>query len=277
LREGEPVTEQDFEFICKLLQTHSAIALEPGKQYLVESRLTPIVRQLQLSSISQLVTQLRGPSSNGLLARVVEAMVTTETSWFRDLHPFETLKKSVIPALIQRRKDERKLNIWCAASSTGQEPYSIALLIREQFPELLAWKVTLMATDISRDVLARAREGKYNQIEVNRGLPATMLVKYFQQQGTNWQLNPEVRGMVDFSELNLAQPWPHIPRMDLVMIRNVMIYFDVEMKKAILSRIKNLLRSDGYLVLGGAETTFNLDDSYKRVEEFKGGFYQLVG
>ncbi len=270
------MTEQDFDFIRKWLQGRSAIALEDGKEYLVESRLTPIVRQLNLGSITELVNQLRFQPSNGLHTRIVEAMVTTETSFFRDHHPFEALRQEVLPDLLRRRRDERRLSIWCAASSTGQEPYSLALLLREHFPELAKWDVSIIASDLSGDVLERARQGKYNQIEVNRGLPAAILVRHFQQHGTHWQLNPDIRAMVRFQEINLAQPWPFLPRMDLAMIRNVMIYFEVPTKKDILGKLRPLLRSDGYLLLGGAETTFNLDDSYRRVEKLKTGFYQLV-
>jgi chemotaxis protein methyltransferase CheR len=271
------MTDQDFDFIRKLLQERSAVALEADKQYLVESRLAPVVRQLELGSIAELVGRLRSQPGNGLPDRVVEALVTTETSFFRDHHPFETLRKTVIPELMSRRRAERRLNVWCAASSTGQEPYSLALLFREHFPELAGWEVALLASDVSREVLARAREGRYNQIEVNRGLPAALLVKYFQQTGNQWQLREDVRATVQFREINLAQPWPSLPRLDLVLLRNVMIYFAVDTKKAILCKVARLLRPDGYLVLGGAETTFNLDDSYRRVEQLKSGFYQLVG
>jgi chemotaxis protein methyltransferase CheR len=271
------MTDRDFDLIRKLLQERGAIALEADKQYLVEARLAPLVRRLKLPSIGELIAQLRCQPGNGLCRQIVEAMVTTETSFFRDHHPFETLRKAVLPDLIARRRDERRLYIWCAASSSGQEPYSLALLFREHFPELGGWKISLLASDLSREVLARAREGRFNQIEVNRGLPAALLVKYFEQHGTDWQLKPVIRGMVDFQEINLAQPWPVLPRMDLVLIRNVMIYFNVDTKKAILGRLARLLKPDGYLLLGGAETTFNLDDSYRRVESLKSGFYQLVG
>ena len=270
------MTDQDFDFIRKLLKERCAIVLEPGKQYLVETRLTPVVRQLNLNSISELVGQLRTESGSVLYPQIVEAMVTTETSFFRDHNPFETLRRKVLPDLIERRGQERSLSIWCAASSTGQEPYSIALMIREHFPQIADWKLTLLASDLSRDVLARAVEGRYNQTEANRGMPATMLVKYFDQQGTSWQLKSEIRSMVKFQAINLAQPWPYMPRMDLVMLRNVMIYFDVETKKSILDRVARLLRSDGYMLLGGAETTINLVDCFKRIPHLKSGFYQLV-
>jgi chemotaxis protein methyltransferase CheR len=270
------MTDQDFDAIRKLLYERTAIVLDAGKQYLVETRLGPVLRRLELNSIGELIARLRGQPGNVLHRQIVDAMVTTESSFFRDHHPFEALRTVVIPDLIRRRRDERCLNIWCAASSHGQEPYSIVLLLRENFPELAGWKVTLLASDISQDVLARAREGRYNQIEVNRGLPAALLVKYFEQHGTDWQLNPALRSMVDFREINLAQSWPPLPRMDLVLIRNVMIYFDVDTKKTILGRLARLLRPDAYLILGGAETTINLDDSYRRVEPMKAGIYQIV-
>jgi chemotaxis protein methyltransferase CheR len=270
------MTDQEFDLVRKLLHEQSAIVLDAGKQYLVESRLGPLLQERNLKSIGDLIARLRSEPGNGLRREIVEAMVTTESSFFRDHHPFEALRKVVIPDLIARRREERRLTIWCAASSTGQEPFSVALLLREHFPELSGWKVTLLATDLSREVLARAREGRYSQIEVNRGLPAALLVKHFEQQGTHWQLKPALRSLVDFQEINLAQPWPVLPRMDLVLLRNVMIYFDVETKKSILGRLARLLKPDGYLMLGGAETTLNLDDSYRRVEPLKAGLYQLV-
>ncbi len=270
------MTDQEFDFIRALFQERSAIALESDKRYLVEARLAPLLRQLQLQSIGELVQQVRSAASNGLPGRIVDAMVTTETSFFRDHHPFEALRKKVLPELIERRGKDRRLNIWCAASSSGQEVYSLAMLVRESFPQLAGWDLLLLASDLSQEVLARAREGRYNQIEVNRGLPAPLLVKYFQQHGVTWQLQEDVRRMVDFREINLARPWPVLPRMDLVLLRNVMIYFDVDTKKNILNRMTRVLRPDGYLILGGSETTFNLNDSYRRIPDLKSGFYQLV-
>jgi chemotaxis protein methyltransferase CheR len=269
------MTAQDFEFVCRLVRDRSAIVLESGKEYLVEGRLTPLVRQFDLGSISELVHRLRTGPDNGLTTRVVEAMVTTETSFFRDLLPFETLRTTVLPELIRRRKDEKRLDVWCAACSTGQEPYSLALLLRERFPELAGWRVGILATDLSSDVLARAKEGRFSQLEVNRGLPAGLLVKYFRQQVSTWELCEEVRRAVEFRPLNLVRLWPPLPRMDLVFLRNVLIYFDVETKKAVLDRVSSLLRPDGYLLLGGAETTLNLSDTLRRVEDLKGGFYQI--
>jgi chemotaxis protein methyltransferase CheR len=270
------VTTADFEAVRRLLYEHSAIALEAGKEYLVESRLNPLVHKNQLKSIGELLAHARTPSGIGLHRQIIEAMVTTETSFFRDHVPFEALRKTVLPDLISRRSNDRRLHIWCAASASGQEPYSVALLLKEHFPELAEWRVLLMASDLSREILDRAREGKYSQIEVNRGLPASLLIKYFEQQGTFWQLTSDIRRMVEFQELNLAKAWPSLPPMDLVLIRNVMIYFDVDTKKAILGRLARVLRPDGYLLLGGSETTFNLDPAYRRVEPLRAGVYQYA-
>jgi chemotaxis protein methyltransferase CheR len=270
------MTEQEFDYIRKLLLDRSSVVLEADKRYLVETRLAPILRQMKIGTISDLVRQIRAEPDNGLPTRVVEALVTTETSFFRDIHPFESLRKVVLPELIAKRAADRRLRIWCAASSSGQEPYSLALLLKEHFPELANWQIDLRATDVSQEMLSRARAGKFSQIEVNRGLSAALLVKYFRQEGVTWELDEGVRRMVDFSQLNLAQPWPYIPAMDIILIRNVMIYFDVATKKAILERAARVLKPDGYLVLGGAETTFNLHDGFKRVEDLKSGFYRLV-
>lgn len=270
------MTAQDFDYVCQLVRERSAIVLEPGKEYLVESRLLPLTKDLSIDSISELVRRLRLERDEKLNSRVVEAMLTTETLFFRDHQPFETLRSKVLPELIKLREQERRLDIWCAACSTGQEPYSLALLLRENFPQLRGWQVNILATDLSREVLARAREGKYNQFEVNRGLPAGLLVRYFRQHGSTWELSEDVRKAIEFRELNLIRPWPTLPFMDLVLIRNVMIYFDVETKKSILSRLTRLLRPHGYLILGGAETTLNLSESFQRIEDLKGGFYKLA-
>ncbi|HJZ91239.1 MAG TPA: protein-glutamate O-methyltransferase CheR [Gemmataceae bacterium] len=271
------MTSGEFDYVCRLVRDRSGIILEAGKEYLVDARLTPVARQCELGSVSELVGRLRAVPDGGLASRVVEAMVTTETSFFRDLHPFETLRTTVLPDLIRRRQDERRLGVWFAACSTGQEPYSLALLLREHFPEIAGWRLDLLATDISVAALGRANAAVYNQLEVNRGLPARLLVKYFRQRGAAWELSESVRRMVEFRELNLTRPFPALPRMDLVFLRNVMIYFDADTKKAVLGRVSRVMRPDGYLLLGAAESTLNLTDSIRRVDHLKGGFHQLVG
>ena len=270
------MTVDQFDYVCRFVRDRSSIVLEAGKEYLVEARLAPVARQLCLGSVGEVIAKLRASADDGLQTRVMEAMVTTETLFFRDREPFESLRTAVLPDLMKRRAGERVLNVWSAACSTGQEPYSFVLLLRQHFPELSGWKVNVLATDLSGEVLAKARDGRYNQIEINRGLPAPLMVKYFKQCGTAWQLSDDVRKAVEFRELNLTRPWPALPKMDLVFLRNVMIYFDVDTKKAILGRVARLLRPDGYLLLGGAETTLHLDAAFHRVDGIKGGFHQLL-
>lgn len=270
------MNSQDFDFVCKLVRERSAVVLDPGKEYLVETRLRPLMRQLQLDTLEALIERLRTQSFNGVHVQVVEAMVTTETSFFRDGHPFTALREQVLPELIRKRGAERGLRFWSAACASGQEPYSLAMLLRSQFPQLADWHVRILGSDLSSEMLSRARQGRFNHVEVNRGLPAELLVKYFQRSGADWQLDPDIGRMVEFRQFNLADTWPaELPLMDVIFLRNVMIYFDVDTKKAILRKIRTLLRPDGYLLLGSAETTLNLDDSFQRVAFDKAGFYQL--
>lgn len=269
------LTPADFEFIARLVRERSAIVLETGKEYLVESRLLPLARQEGFDSIASLVTALRTQSYGPLQRKTIEAMTTNETSFFRDLHPFEALKKNVLPQLIEKRASERKLTIWCAASSSGQEPYTIALTLREHFPALATWNVQIIATDISTYMLERTREGRYSQIEVNRGLPIMLLTKYFLKQGLEWQVRDEVRRLIKPMELNLAGAWPALPAMDIIFVRNVLIYFDLPTKKGILDKMQRLLRPDGFLFLGGAETTINITDAFERVQLDRASCYRV--
>lgn len=270
------ISSNDFEYISKMVQDLSAIVLESGKEYLVESRLRPLAKKEGFETIEDLVKNLRNGPKNGLSTKVVDAMTTNETSFFRDIHPFETLKKHIIPDLIEKRKATRQLNIWSGASSSGQEPYTFAMILRENFPELRTWKINYMSSDISHEMLERCRKGIYSQLEINRGLPATLMVKYFERHGTEWQAKKELRDMIDFRYLNLCEKWPPLPRMDLVLIRNVLIYFDVEMKKKILKQIQDLLLPDGYMFLGAAETTMNLNESFERMDYKQSGCYRIV-
>jgi chemotaxis protein methyltransferase CheR len=251
----------DFEFLRALLRGKSAIVLDDGKEYLVESRLAPVLREAQLPTIRDLVQSLRGRNA-ALEAKVVDAMTTNETSWFRDIHPFEAMRTTLLPELLERRKGAQDITIWCAAASSGQEPYSLAMLIREHFPQLASWSVRILATDLSPSMIERARGGHYSQLEMNRGLPAAYLVKYFERAGAEWQVKSEIRSMVEYKLLNLAEPWPTMPPLDMLFIRNVLIYFDRDTKRSILGSARKVLRPEGTLVLGSSETTFNIDDGW---------------
>ncbi len=269
------ISATDFNYVRDLVRQRSAIVLEPGKEYLVETRLALVARSEGFGSLDQLFAKLRAPSSNGLHHRVVEAMTTNETTFFRDIHPFDALKQVVIPETRARRGRDHRLVIWSLACSTGQEPYSIAMLLREMGAAVAGPDPRIIATDLSTEVLARSRQGRYSQLEVNRGLPAPYLVKYFVKQGLEWQLNDDVRRMVEFHEMNLAELWPALPQPDIVFIRNVLIYFDVEMKRKILGKIRGILHPQGDLFLGGAETTLNLDDAYHRMPIGRATCYRL--
>ncbi len=265
----------DFEYVRRLVRERAAIVLEDGKAYLAESRLVPVAREEGFASVAELIARIRSERFGRLHRKVVEAMTTNETSFFRDVAPFEALRTVGFPELLARRATERVLHVWCAAASTGQEPYSVAMLLREHFPELATWTVRLLATDLSTEVLARARAGRFTQLEVNRGLPASCLVRYFERDGAYWVLGEEVRRMVEFRELNLAEPWPPLPPMDVVLLRNVLIYFDLDTKRAVLGRLRRVLRADGWLFLGGAETTLNVDDAFERVQVGRASAYRV--
>lgn len=269
-----PITPADFEFVSNYVRDKAGIVLEPGKEYLVDARLSTLIRQEKIESITALVGRLKANSLDPLCRRVVEVMTTNETSFFRDHHPFEALKNVVLPAVIAARAHTKSLSIWCGAASSGQEPYTIAMILSEAFPQLKDWKVTFIATDISTEMLAKCRAGKYGQIEINRGLPAALMVKYFEKVGLEWQVKEPLRKMIDFRELNLTRAWSGLPPMDIVFLRNVLIYFDTNMKKEILGRVRQVLRPDGYLFLGCAETTMSIDDTYVRAPIEKTGCYR---
>jgi chemotaxis protein methyltransferase CheR len=269
------VNPADFDFISKIVREQSAIVLEKGKEYLVESRLMPLVHQEKLESLENLVKQIKMKPRGTLKDAVIEAMTTNETSFYRDIHPFETLKKEIFPELIEKRKTQKELNIWCGASSSGQEPYSLIMLLKNSFPQLNTWKTNFSASDLSNQMLNRCKSGIYSQLEINRGLPAPLMVKYFERIGTEWQVKEELRKMIQFRIINLSENWPMMGTLDLIMMRNVLIYFDVEMKKNILGRIRKLLKPAGYLFLGAAETTLNLDENFERMPFKQSGCYRL--
>jgi len=256
----------DFDYLRTLVKNHTAIVLDAGKEYLAETRLAPLAGEQGCGSVQQLVTLLRQQNFNGLHRKVLDAMTNNETWFFRDLNCFAALTQYVLPELMKRRAAERELAIWSAACSSGQEPYSIAMALREGFA-VPGWKFSILGTDFCSAILERAKSGLYRQMEVNRGLAARLLARHFSRQGLHWQLKPEVRSAVRFQFLNLAEPWGNtVPPADIVLLRNVLIYFDVSTRKEILAKIRRTLRPDGYLFLGCAETTLNLDPAFRPVQ-----------
>lgn len=265
----------DFTFLAAIVRADSAIVLEPGKEYLLAARLGPVLRDQGLPDLAALAALLRTRPHSPARAALVEAMTTNETSFFRDAHPFTVLANTVLPDLVAHRPHERVLNIWCAACSSGQEPYSIAMVVKDALAAAPGWRARITATDLSESMVARTRVGAYSQMEVGRGVPATKLVTNFTRVGPTWQVNADLKAMVSARTLNLAAPFPPLPAMDVVFLRNVLIYFDVPTKAAILSRIKTVMRPDGYLFLGAAETTLGVDPSFERVSYGPAAAYRL--
>jgi chemotaxis protein methyltransferase CheR len=267
------VTPGDYEFLRKFLKERSGLDLSADKQYLVESRLVPLARKASLTGIPDLVQKIR--SGDGRLAtEVVEAMTTNETFFFRDKIPFDHLRETILPGLIQARAARKSLRIWSAASSTGQEPYSIAMCVKEMGAALAGWRVEIVATDLSQDVLEKCKAGVYSQFEVQRGLPIQHLVKYFKQSGEIWQLSAELRSMVQFRQLNLLQDFSHLGTFDVIFCRNVLIYFDQDTKAMIFERMAKGLEADGTLLLGAAESVVGITDAFRPIADRR-GLYQL--
>ena len=264
------MTPLDYEFLRKLLKERSGLDLSPDKQYLVESRLVPLARKAGLAGITELVQKMKAGSAEALTADVVEAMTTNETFFFRDKTPFDHLKDTMLPALLQARGARRALRIWCAASSTGQEPYSIAMCLKALGPVIAGWKIDIVATDLSQGVLEKSKAGIFSQFEVQRGLPIQMLVKHFTQVGEMWQLNPDIRAMVQHRQLNLLQDFGHLGAFDVIFCRNVLIYFDQDTKTGIFERLSKVVESDGFMVLGAAESVVGISDAFKPYPERRG-------
>jgi chemotaxis protein methyltransferase CheR len=272
-----PISKTDFDYVRGFAHAEAALVLESGKEYLVETRLTPLAQREGFATLAAFIQQLRNESKiNGLHHKAIDALTTNETLFFRDFHPFEALRRSILPPILELRAAARRLTIWSAACSTGQEPYSLAMLLLESFPQLADWTVSILATDLSPTVLKLAQAGEYSQFEVNRGLPASYLVKYFTKKGDSWCIKENVKRLIEFRPMNLIQSWPVMPPLDLVFVRNVMIYFDVQTKKTILRKVRNCLLPHGYLFLGTAETTMNLDPHYQPVTHGKAVAYRPV-
>nr|WP_249792396.1 protein-glutamate O-methyltransferase CheR [Bradyrhizobium sp. BRP22] len=260
----------DYDYLRKLLKERSGLDLSSDKQYLVESRLVPLARKSGLAGIPELVQRMKGGGAEALTSEVVEAMTTNETFFFRDKIPFDHLRQTVLPALLQARAARRSLRIWCAASSTGQEPYSIAMCLKEMGAALAGWRTEIVATDLSQAVLEKSKTGIFSQFEVQRGLPIQLLVKYFTQIGEFWQLNADVRAMVQHRQLNLLQDFSHLGTFDVIFCRNVLIYFDQETKTDIFARLAKMLEPDGVLALGAAESVVGITSVFKPYPDRRG-------
>jgi chemotaxis protein methyltransferase CheR len=261
------LTPFDYDYLRKFLKERSGLALSDDKQYLVESRLLPVARRVGASGLTGLIQKMKEPGSDALVINVVEAMMTNESLFFRDKIPFEHFRDTIIPALLVARANQRRIRIWCAAASGGQEPYSLAMALKEMGSALAGWRIDILATDLSLEVLEKARAGIYSQFEVQRGLPIQMLVKYFTQVGEMWQIAPEIRAMIQYRPFNLLHDFSQFGRFDVVFCRNVLIYFDQPTKIGVLERLAKVIESDGYLVMGAAETVIGLTKSFRPIAD----------
>jgi chemotaxis protein methyltransferase CheR len=263
------VSPHDYEFLCKLLKEQSGLALAGDKQYLVESRLLPLARKAGIASLGDLVAKLRA-GGDRLAVEVVHAMTTNESFFFRDKIPFDHFRDTIMPALLNARAAERRIRIWCAAASTGQEPYSLAICLKEMKEKIADWRIEILGTDLSTAVLDKAKDGLYTQFEVQRGLPIQLLVKYFAQVGEMWHIGADIRAMVQYRPLNLLSDFSYLGPFDLVFCRNVLIYFDQDTKVDVLGRLARVVAPHGYLVLGAAETVVGLSDAFRPVPDRRG-------
>jgi chemotaxis protein methyltransferase CheR len=264
------MTVTDFEFICQILRERSGLVLTNDKAYLLESRLLPVARKWKLATFDDLVRTIRTRMDEAVIRDVVEAMTTNESFFFRDTKPFDQFKQLVLPAMLKNRAASRTIRIWSAACSSGQEPYSLAMILSEMSAQLSGWRIEIVGTDLSTEILTRAKDGMYSQFEVQRGLPITMLVKYFAQIGDRWQINAKIRGMVQYREFNLLQEGAQLGRFDVVFCRNVLIYFDQPTKTRVLNSVSKLMPEDGFLFLGGAETVLGITDRFQMVPGQRG-------
>lgn len=255
----------DFDIYKNLLHEKSGLLLTPDKTYLVESRLNPVAKKWGYENVEALTIALRGVPDKAMIKDIVEAMTTNETSFFRDQNPFERLKETVLPYMLQNRIHKRKLKIWSAACSSGQEPYTIAMMLKEREQQYGGWKIDILATDIADSILDQAKAGIYSQFEVQRGLPVQLLVKYFTQKDDDkkWLLADTIKNMVQFQAFNLLDSMASLGDFDIIFCRNVLIYFDEKTKSDILNRLSAQLSDDGFLFLGGAETVLGLTDNFK--------------
>jgi chemotaxis protein methyltransferase CheR len=267
------LTGQQFGYVADLLRREAAIVLSPGKEYLVESRLRPLARQTGHSCIGELISVAQGPNGTAAAVRkrIVESLTINETSWFRDREPFAALTEVVLPEVLKDAPG-RPIRVWSAASSSGQEPYSIAIQLDKALPPGREFQI--LATDLSTEMVARASAGLYNQLEINRGLPAPDLVRYFQRAGADWQVTDKLRRKITFQQLNLSLPLPAMQPFDVVFLRNVLIYFSPETKRQILARVRKVLRPGGWLQLGAAETTVGIDAAFERVPVGRTAIYR---
>jgi chemotaxis protein methyltransferase CheR len=252
----------DLEDLGQFLRETSGLMLDANKTYLVESRLSPLMRRAKVANVSELLNSIKSGRNSSLKQNVIDAMMTNETFFFRDRVPFDNFRHVILPKLMEARQEQKRIRVWCAAASTGQEPYSLAMILDEEMKKLAGWNVEILATDLSSTAIATAREGRYTQFEVQRGLPISHLLRYFRNDGDAWRLNEYLRARIQFEEFNLLSDFQEFGQFDIIFCRNVLIYFDLETKKDVLRRLGGALAKDGFLIMGSAESVVGLSDQF---------------
>jgi len=261
----------DFDIYSNLLKEQSGLVINEDKVYLLESRLNPVAKKWGYSSLETMTIALQGVPDKTLVTDIVEAMTTNETSFFRDTRPFDMFRDHLLTHMKDARSSKKKLRIWCAAASSGQEPYTISMILKEAAAQFPGWSFEIVATDISNDILEQAREGIYTQFEVQRGLPIQLLMKYFTQlDDQKWQINEDIRKMVNYKYFNLLDSMGSLGTFDIIFCRNVLIYFDEATKGKVLDDMAKHIEPDGFLMLGGAETVMGITESFIAVPEKRG-------
>lgn len=264
------MSPEDFSFLIGVIRARSGLVLNEDKAYLLETRLQPVIRQHDIADLDSLVAKVRANTKAPLVDDVVDAMTTNETFFFRDQKPFDQFRDHVLPQLIEARASRKSIRIWCAACSTGQEPYSLAILLKEAGSALSGWRTEIVATDLSAEAMSKAKVGLYSQFEVQRGLPVQYMVKYFKQVNETWQIDSAIRAMVTFRPINLLENFSALGTFDVIFCRNVLIYFDRDTKGDVLDRMRKITADDGFLCLGGSETVLGVTDSYKNISGLRG-------
>ena len=269
------MTPDDFNYISALLKNRSGLVLSQDKAYLLESRLMPVARSNGLQSVDELISKMRMTQDDGLIISVTEAMTTNESFFFRDQKPFDLFRDELLPQMMENRASQKSIRIWSAAASSGQEAYTLSIIMKEAGAKMAGWRCDILGTDISHDILNKAKAGIYTQFEVQRGMPIQLLVKYFEKHDDQWQIKPEIRNSVTYKYFNLLESLKPLGKFDIVYCRNVLIYFDPETKTKVLSEIANIMPSDGKLILGGAETVLGISERFTPVKGQR-GVYELV-
>ncbi|MDA1275907.1 MAG: methyltransferase [Verrucomicrobia bacterium] len=270
------ISAPEFEYVRDLVKSRSGVLLRDKERFLAEARLTPLARQNGAGSVSEFITRVQVSENNGLHDSVLDSLLPKETAFFRDAYSFELLRSHVLRTIEMRRSGERRIRIWCAGCSSGQEPFSVAMMIGRYFSQILSWDIEIYATDLSKEALETAQSARYNKIELNRGVPSNYFKEFFREEEKGFVVSEKLRKVVCFEELNLSEDWPQLEQLDLVLLRNVISYFTPEIRMKVLANVKRVLKTDGYLLLGAGESIDEATTGFRMVPVDKAVYFEHV-